>query len=94
MKNLHLRQLTIDEGGNVLVWTGKAQSHRTSAVSEPSQKGTREVEEVIPHELVTVPEPMRSARDAEHRQLTVMFCDLVGSTGPLRQTRPGVVTLR
>lgn len=79
-EELHLRQLITDEGGKVLVWTGKAQSNRTSAVSEPSQKGTREVEEAIPHESVTVSEPMRSARDAEHRQLTVMFCDLVGST--------------
>ena len=79
-EELDLRQLTTDEGGKVLVWTGKAQSNRTSAVSEPNQQGTREVEEAIPHESVTVSEPIRSARDAEHRQLTVMFCDLVGST--------------
>ncbi|MEE8304234.1 MAG: adenylate/guanylate cyclase domain-containing protein, partial [Candidatus Tectomicrobia bacterium] len=31
-------------------------------------------------ESMTVPEPPRSVPDAERRQLTVMFCDLVGST--------------
>ncbi len=31
-------------------------------------------------EQVTVPQPVRSAPEAERRQLTVMFCDLVGST--------------
>jgi class 3 adenylate cyclase/predicted ATPase len=36
--------------------------------------------ETPPHESITVPEPARSAPEAERRQLTVMFCDLVGST--------------
>ncbi len=31
-------------------------------------------------EQITVPEPVRNAPEAERRQLTVMFCDLVGST--------------
>ena len=31
-------------------------------------------------EPVVVPEPVRSGLEAERRQLTVMFCDLVGST--------------
>lgn len=31
-------------------------------------------------EQITAPEPTRSAPEAERRQLTVMFCDLVGST--------------
>ncbi|WP_256867925.1 adenylate/guanylate cyclase domain-containing protein [Candidatus Entotheonella palauensis] len=34
---------------------------------------------VLPGELM-LPEPARSAPEAERRQLTVMFCDLVGST--------------
>ena len=34
-----------------------------------------------PHtEPTVVPEPVRSTPEAERRQLTVMFCDLVGST--------------
>jgi class 3 adenylate cyclase/predicted ATPase len=36
--------------------------------------------EVSPDERRTVPELVRSAPEAERRQLTVMFCDLVGST--------------
>lgn len=37
-EELDLRQLTIDEGGKVLVWTGKAQSNRISDVSSASDQ--------------------------------------------------------
>ena len=37
---------------------------------------------------MAVSEPVRSAPDAERRQLTVMFCDLVGSTDLARQLDP------
>jgi class 3 adenylate cyclase len=36
--------------------------------------------DVLPDESVIVPEPARHVLEAERRQLTVMFCDLVGST--------------
>jgi TOMM system kinase/cyclase fusion protein len=53
------RQLAVDEGGRVLVWTG--------AAALPAPAGTSE---------------------AERRQLTVLFCDLVDSTALARQLDP------
>ena len=41
-----------------------------------------------PHGSVLVPEPMRNVPKAERRQLTVMFCDLVGSTDLSSQLDP------
>ena len=36
--------------------------------------------DIPPDEPITVPEPALNSPEAERRQLTVMFCDLVGST--------------
>jgi class 3 adenylate cyclase len=58
------RRLAVDEHGRVLVWTGEA------AASAPlSPPATQEAAPVVP-----------STPDAERRQLTVLFCDLVDST--------------
>ena len=56
---IEARQLAIDEGGRVLVWTGAATSP-----------------------------PPASTSEAERRQLTVLFCDLVDSTTLARQLDP------
>lgn len=45
-KELQFRRLAIDEDGNGLVWTGKAQPTIPPTVSEPSQQVTRDTEEV------------------------------------------------
>ncbi len=87
-KELQFRRLATDEDAKGLVWTGKSQPNVHPAVSEPSQKVTREIEAVSPHESVAVPEPTRSAPDAERRQLTVMFCDLADSTKLSQQLDP------
>jgi class 3 adenylate cyclase len=120
-EELHLRHLAIDEGGKVLVWTGKTQPNVTPAISEPSPQVARDTVEVAtpvtpsrsslvtetepqangptalsepqptdtpPDESAVVPEPTRSAPEAERRQLTVMFCDLVGSTDLSTQLDP------
>ena len=66
------QQLGMDEGGDLLVWTGPSeitpnphteQSHQTDS-SRPAQDSDQEGPSI----------------QAERRQLTVMFCDLVGST--------------
>ena len=55
-----------------------------TAVDTPSNGLTASSEtmdtDVPPDESVGTPEPVRHAPEAERRQLTVMFCDLVGST--------------
>jgi class 3 adenylate cyclase/predicted ATPase len=56
---IEARQLAVDEGGRVLVWTGAA-----------------------------APPPPSSTSEAERRQLTVLFCDLVDSTTLARQLDP------
>src|SRR5215510_5493174 len=70
------KRLATDEDGKVLVWTGEG-AHR-----ETENRGNKESEHQQPPQT---PDPRRQALDsarpeAERRQLTVMFCDLVGST--------------
>src|SRR5262249_44053148 len=65
------KRLAVDEEGKVLVWTGSAHSPWAPASPPP------------PPSLPSPREPPLSARntpEAERRQLTGMFCDLVGST--------------
>src|SRR6516165_1431386 len=69
----------VDEGGRGLVWTGPPEGILASSVPpdpSPQQSMTQEKPspQVLP--LPTAPPPP----DAERRQLTVMFCDLVDST--------------
>ncbi len=49
-------------------------------VVTPTATPTNEPTDVSPGDPIVVPEPAHSTPEAERRQLTVMFCDLVGST--------------
>src|SRR5215211_7888566 len=60
------KRLATDEDGRFLVWTGAQETTAT-----PSR--------LPAHQPPTPPTEPHSA-EAERRQLTVMFCDLVGST--------------
>src|SRR5262252_2733865 len=76
---IEAQQLATDENGRVLVWTGNPAeiSAAASPLAQTTQPLTAQEQpspEVTP--LPTVPSPP----DAERRQLTVMFCDLVDST--------------
>jgi len=73
------RHLARDEDGRVLVWTGGAATplspppHATTPASQPPLQET-----ALPQ---TAPRPVTpSTPEAERRQLTVLFCDLVDST--------------
>jgi class 3 adenylate cyclase len=72
---IYAKKLAVDEEGRVLVWTGGTSSVPTTASPIPSPA----TPEVSPAQVgaspVAPPTP-----DAERRQLTVMFCDLVDST--------------
>src|SRR5262245_49747988 len=71
------RRLAIDEDGAVLVWTGETtEGEKTKRV-----KGEKEKDP----ELRT---PNSELSAGERRQLTVMFCDLVGSTQLSEQLDP------
>jgi class 3 adenylate cyclase/predicted ATPase len=89
---LCFRQLAREEGGQGLVWTGgdaplpSLEVPRLLPEPTPALDGAPSLplDGVVPHTsddvLAITPEWARSAPDAERRQLTVLFCDLVGST--------------
>jgi len=82
---IEAKQLARDENGRILVWAEQA----TTTAPPPSAQagppgalpGVQTPQEASAHVAPGVPE-------AERRQLTVMFCDLVDSTGLARQLDP------
>jgi class 3 adenylate cyclase len=71
------QHLAVDEQGDVLVWTGGAGAD--SAPSAPPPTPQREPSERQAAAVAVSPALPRPA-EAERRQLTVLFCDLVDST--------------
>ena len=70
---IYAKKLAVDEDGRVLVWVGEAVTPATRAAALPQ----------------TAPPPAApSTPEAERRQLTVLFCDLVGSTALSAQLDP------
>src|SRR5437867_294034 len=81
---IQAKQLTVDEEGAVLVWAG------ASAISEPTALPAQPTPQPVAQEQHS---PLVEARptappEAERRQLTVMFCDLVDSTKLSSQLDP------
>ena len=76
------QRVAVDENGDVLVWVGDASSTPapTAASSQPVQIPAAEGDRAVPAEPRTP--------DAERRQLTVLFCDLVDSTVLASQLDP------
>src|SRR5215813_10570448 len=76
---IQAKQLARDEAGAVLVWVGEAATP-TMPASQPTQPGPLLTPQAVPPleaaPFATAPPPP----DAERRQLTVLFCDLVAST--------------
>jgi class 3 adenylate cyclase len=72
---IYAKKLAVDEDGRVLVWTGGTPSAPPTASSVPLP-ATPDVSLAQGEAPPVVP----STPDAERRQLTVMFCDLVDST--------------
>ncbi len=66
------QRLAVDEEERVLVWTGEAGVLRETA-PQPTPQEDQPTD-------VELPPSRRFSPEAERRQLTVMFCDLVGST--------------
>ena len=74
---IHALHIAVDEDDRVLIWTGETEG--TPALSSQSvSPGQQSAPQAT---LPTVEPPLESrSREAERRQLTVMFCDLVDST--------------
>ena len=73
---LHAQQVARDEEGRVLVWTGDAAT--PPALQPPTP----------PMAQATPPSAPSPPPEAERRQLTVLFCDLVDSTALASQLDP------
>jgi TOMM system kinase/cyclase fusion protein len=79
------QRLAVDEDGRVLVWTGGASASSESIASPPlPQEGSR----ATPGTSAISPSAQAHTSDAERRQLTVLFCDLVDSTPLASQLDP------
>ena len=80
---IYAKKLAMDEDGRVLVWTGGTSSAPTTAspVPPPATSDVSLTESETSPDVPYTPE-------AERRQLTVMFCDLVDSTALSGQLDP------
>ncbi len=78
---VEVHQLATDQDGIMLVWTGAAGTTPEATYAPSAQPEVTQEAQAAP---VESPPTERPAPDAERRQLTVMFCDLVDST-PLSQ---------
>jgi class 3 adenylate cyclase len=78
---IEAQRLAVDENGRVLVWTGEAVTTPTPPPLPPH---------ALQSALQAIPPPpvAPSLPEAERRQLTVLFCDLVDSTVLASQLDP------
>jgi len=74
---IEAQRLAVDENGTVLVWTGVADP---AAIPPSAQPGQLRATQTNPAAPVALTPAAPASSDAERRQLTVMFCDLVDST--------------
>jgi hypothetical protein len=74
---LYGQRLAVEEDGHVLVWTGGAATP-LQTISPPPSSG--EKPQVDQRTAVAPPSSAAHTPEAERRQLTVLFCDLVDST--------------
>jgi class 3 adenylate cyclase len=78
------QRLAVDEDGEVLVWAGNTGAIPASTPS--SSPPAAEADHLV--QAGASPRAVSSSPDAERRQLTVLFCDLVDSTALSSQLDP------
>src|SRR5215475_1369351 len=83
---IEAQQLATDENGRVLVWAGNT-TEPSTFISQPAQPTQPPAAQQQPSSQLT-PRSPAPPPDAERRQLTVMFCDLVDSTRLSSQLDP------
>src|SRR5215813_66347 len=81
------QRIARDEDGRILVWTGDVGGTADTA-SPPAQPPQPPSAQQQPSSQVTLRATASPPPDAERRQLTVMFCDLVDSTKLSSQLDP------
>ena len=78
------RRLAVDEDGRILVWTGTTDAPPVLPSALPPLPARQD----IPLPPESVPSEVPAPQEAERRQLTVLVCDLVGSTKLAGQLDP------
>src|SRR5712691_3337335 len=81
------QRVAVDEDGRVLVWTGRADGSPLTIPPAPQLGPPPATAEAQPTQVLPPPAAPPST-DAERRQLTVLFCDLVDSTRLASQLDP------
>jgi class 3 adenylate cyclase len=84
---IYAKRLAVDEDGRVLVWTGNADVPPRTTPPAPQSGPPPVTADVHPPQVLPPPAAPQSL-DAERRQLTVLFCDLVDSTRLAGQLDP------
>lgn len=82
------KRLAADEDGKVLVWIGAPRQHGARSTEQRAPRDEKESDNPQPSSLAPNSLLLASRAEGERRQLTVMFCDLVGSTALSAQLDP------
>ncbi len=83
---IYAQQVAVDEDNRVLVWSGHTEGTTVSALQPDQAEPQPEAQKEPPTQVEQPSEP--HTPDAERRQLTVMFCDVVDSTALSTQLDP------
>ena len=81
---IEVHHLAVDQDGRMLVWTGEARSDAVAPSPPSPQQAARHEDSPTPLASPAAAPPP----EAERRQLTVLFCDLVDSTALASQLDP------
>ncbi len=82
---IDIQHVARDQDGRMLVWTGEASTTPEPTIVPSAQQEVRREDQRTP---VEAPPAEPRSPEAERRQLTVMFCDLVDSTKLSSQLDP------
>ena len=82
---IDIQHIARDQDGRMLVWTGEARTTPEPTIVQSAQQEVRLADQRTP---VEAPLAEPHTPEAERRQLTVMFCDLVDSTKLSSQLDP------
>src|SRR5215468_5722554 len=82
---IDIQHVARDQDGRMLLWTGEASTPPEPAIVQSAQHEVRLEDQ---RTLVEAPPAEPRSPEAERRQLTVMFCDLVDSTKLSSQLDP------